>query len=185
MSEAREQNNFTQAVQLAREASIGQGHVDFLINRPSEGVHDPVETLYLDPIEGIRGDRWRETAWLRLPDGAPDPRVQVSLTHTRVMQCFTGSEPGAVFRCGDNIYTDLNLTEAALPVGTRLQIGEAVLEVSDVVNDACGKFAQRFGVEAFQCIRQPENLSLRLRGIFCSIVQGGVVRAGDQISVRS
>lgn len=170
---------FENAIRFARAAPVGRGRVDYLINRPSEGVHDPVDELYLDADAGIRGDRWRETAWLRLPDGSPDPRVQVSLTNTQVMQCFTGTEPDAVFRCGDNIYTDLNLTEAALPVGTRLQIADAVLEVSDVVNDACGKFAQRFGVEAFQCVRQPENLPLRLRGIFCSIIISGRVRRGD------
>lgn len=174
---------FVEAIRLARAAPVGRGRVDFLINRPAEGVHDPVDELYLDPVEGIRGDRWRETAWLRLPDGTPDPRVQVSLTNTQVMQSFTSTERGAVFRCGDNIYTDLNLTEAALPVGTRFQIGEAVLEVSDVVNDACGKFAQRFGADAFQCVRQPENLPLRLRGIFCSIQQAGRLTVGDELFV--
>lgn len=162
-------------------APILRGRVDFVINRPAEGVHERVDQLYLDVEQGILGDRWRETAWLRLPDGAPDPRVQVSLTNTRVMQCFTGADPDAVFRCGDNIYTDLNLTEAGLPVGTHLQVGEAVIEVSDVVNDACGKFAQRFGADAFKCVRLPEHLPLRLRGLFCRIVKTGPVRAGDSI----
>lgn len=170
------------AVRLAQSAPTPLGRIDHCINRPSGGVHTPVDALYLDPVEGIRGDRWRETAWLRLPDGSPDPRVQVSLTNTRVMQCFTGAEPDAVFRCGDNLYTDLNLTEAHLPVGTRLQVGEAVIEVSDVVNDACGKFAQRFGAEAFQCVRRPENHSLRLRGIFCRVVESGWVRVGAAVS---
>ncbi len=184
-SEGRSQRGrkYVNAAELARAAPIGSGRVDFLINRPSEGVHQPVDELYLDPIEGIRGDRWRETAWLRLPDGSPDPRVQVSLTNTCVMQCFTGREQGDVFRCGDNIYTDLNLTEANLPVGSLLKIDEVVLEVSDVVNDACGKFAQRFGADAFKCVRTPEHLPLRLRGIFCRIISGGRIRCGGAISL--
>ena len=176
-------SDYQEAVRLAQSAFIGQGQVDFLINRPSEGVHKPVGSLYLDPVGGIRGDRWQETAWLRLEDGSPDPRVQVSLTNTGVMQCFTGSEEGAAFRCGDNIYTNLNLTEAHLPVGSRLQIGEAVIEVSDVVNDACGKFVQRFGADAFQAIRSEENTPLRLRGIFCRIIQAGFIRQHDVIRV--
>ena len=91
---------------------------------------------------------------------------------------------GVVFRCGDNIYADLNLTGALLPVGSRLQIGEAVLEVSDVLNDACGKFAQRFGNEALQCVRQPRLRPLRLRGIFCRIIRAGEIRMDDRIVVR-
>ena len=185
MTESRDRKsnaaNFSSAVRLAQAAPVAAGRIDDLINRPTEGVHTPVDALYFDPERGIRGDRWRETAWLRLPDGGPDPRVQVSLTNKQVMRCFAGTEPGAVFRCGDNLYTDLNLTEAHLPVGTRLRIGEAVIEVSDVVNDACGKFAQRFGAEAFDCVRRPEHLPLRLRGIFCRIVQAGWVRSGDGI----
>ncbi|MGJ8650411.1 MAG: MOSC domain-containing protein [Opitutaceae bacterium] len=173
--------NYDTAIQLAHTAPVGSGRVDYLINRPSEGVHELVDSLYLDVENGIEGDRWKETAWLRLPDGAPDPRVQVSLTNTRVMQCFTGTEADAVFRCGDNIYTDLNLTETHLPVGTLLQIGEAVIEVSDVVNDACGKFAQRFGAEAFQAVRAPTNVGLRLRGLFARIRQSGRVQCGDTL----
>ncbi|WPJ94362.1 hypothetical protein SH580_13055 [Coraliomargarita algicola] len=174
-------SQFTDAVRRALHARVGRGRIDFLMNRPAEGVHEPVDRLELDVARGILGDRWEETAWLRLPDGAPDPRVQVSLTNTRVMLCFTGAAAGAVYRCGDNIYCDLNLTEAQLPVGTRLEVGEAVIEVSDVVNDACGKFAQRFGADAFQCVRLAENVPLRLRGLFCRIVQNGTVRVGDRI----
>ena len=166
---------------MLKRLQLGERRGDYWVNRSAEGAHDPVDWLDLDTEQGIVGDRWRETAWLRLPDGAPDPRVQVSLTNSRVMQCFTGTDAGAVFRCGDNIYTDLNLMQAHLAVGTRLQIGEAVLELSDVVNDACGKFAQRFGAQAFQSVRAVENLPLRLRGGFCQIVSGGRIRVGDSI----
>ena len=88
------------AVRLAQAAPIGQGRVNFLVNRPSEGVHTPVEDLYLDAETGILGDRWSRTAWLKLPDGRPDPRVQVSLTNTDVMRCFAGVSGEGVFRCG-------------------------------------------------------------------------------------
>ena len=125
-----------------------------LINRPKEGVHEPVNELYLDPKLGIKGDRWIDTAWMRLADGLPDPRVQVSLTNSNVMRCFTGSEVDSVFRCGDNIYADLDLSEKALPVGKFIQIGEATISGRDVENDACGKFAQRFGVDALNFIDQ-------------------------------
>lgn len=57
----------------------------------------------------------------------------------------------------------------------------AALEVSDVINDACGKFVQRFGAAALHCVRRPEHAALRLRGIFCSIAASGRGRLGDRI----
>ncbi|MEN8661342.1 MAG: MOSC domain-containing protein [Lentimonas sp.] len=172
---------YADAIRLALTAPIEKGQVDFLINRPSEGVHTQVDELYFDVEKGIIGDRWSETAWLKLLDGRSDPRVQVSLTNTSVIRCFTGESGEGVFRCGDNVYTNLNLSERALPIGAHLQIGEAVIEVSDVLNDACGKFSQRFGKEAFACVRSEENASLRLRGLFAKIVQSGSVRIDDQL----
>jgi MOSC domain-containing protein YiiM len=178
-----EVGKYQAAVASAQSAPLRVGTVEYLMNRPAEGVHVPVEELTLDVEAGIVGDRWRDTAWLRLSDGGPDRRVQVSVTNTNVVRCFTGDEPDSHYRCGDNLYVDLNLTVAALPVGSRILVGEAVLEVSDVMNDACGKFAQRFGGEALQWVREPEHLSLRLRGLFCLIVRSGRVRRGDLIEL--
>lgn len=177
-------DTFSQAVELAKAAPVKVGRVEFLMNRPAEGEHVPVDALYLDVQHGIRGDRWERTAWLKTETGAPDPRVQVSLTNTKVIRCFTGEDADSHYCCGDNAYVDLNLTDAALPLGARLQLGEAVIEVSDVMNDACGKFAQRFGVDALKWVRQPEHLPLRLRGIFCQIRQSGWVRMGDPVKLR-
>ncbi|MGJ8638174.1 MAG: MOSC domain-containing protein [Opitutaceae bacterium] len=174
---------FSKAVDLSKQAPAGRGRVEYLINRPSEGVHDLVKELYFDSEKGIIGDRWSKTAWLQLADGAPDPRLQVSMTNFDVMSTFASRADKAVFACGDNLYTDLNLTHETLPTGSRLQIGEAVLEVSDVVNDGCGKFSQRFGKDAFHFVRDPQNLPYRLRGLFGRIVQSGSVRVGDVISV--
>ena len=120
---------------------------------------------------------------MKLADGSPDPRVQVSITNSKVMRCFTGSCGEGVFACGDNLYVDFNLTEQHLRVGARIKVGSAVLEVSDVMNDACGKFAQRFGAAAFKFIRAPGNVDQRLRGLFCSIVESGAVSIGDSVEL--
>lgn len=176
-------SDYSEALKLANSAPTRSGCVDYLINRPSEGVHVPVDSLTLDRAKGIVGDRWATTAWMKLEDGSPDPRVQVSITNTKVMACFTGSAPDSIYQCGDNLYVDFNLTEQHLRVGARLKVGSAVLEVSDVINDACGKFVQRFGAEAFKLIRTPENSGLRLRGIFCSIIEPGQICIGDRIEL--
>jgi MOSC domain-containing protein YiiM len=176
-------NSRFQMVNKAANTALTDGaRILSLINRPSEGIHIETNELHLDTERGIVGDRWRDSAWLRRPDGSPDPRVQVSLTNLAVMQCFADETGRSPFDCGDNLYTHLSLTETNLPVGQRLRIGAAVLEVSDVENDACGKFAQRFGASAFQYIRAPQNRHLRLRGIFCRILRGGVIRVGELIT---
>ena len=174
--------DYQEAIRIAKEAPVDGATVALLMNRPAQGQHVPVESLYLDVEHGITGDRWKDTAWLKLADGSPDPRIQVSLTNKQVMQCFTHNHPEGVFACGDNIYTDLNLSEAVLPAGTRLQIGQAIITISNVENDACGKFVQRFGVDAFKCIRDDQFRKLRLRGLFASVVKSGLVRRGDRIS---
>ena len=172
---------FKQARAKALKSRKREGRVLHLINRPSEGIHTPVAKLVFDVDQGILGDRWSETAWMRLSDGRPDPRVQVSLTNAQVMACFADTHAEGVFACGDNLYTDLSLSETSLPVGCFISVGSAVLQVSDIPNDACTKFAQRFGAESLHFVRQPENAPLRLRGIFCQIVTGGEAAIGDLV----
>ena len=56
---------FERALIEAKAATGEEAKVLALINRPSEGVHDSVGELYLDPDLGIKGDRWIDTAWTR------------------------------------------------------------------------------------------------------------------------
>ena len=87
----------------------------------------------------------------------------------------------AVHMAGDNLLVDLDLSEAALPVGARLRAGTAVLEVSDQPHLGCKKFQARFGDEALRWINAEEHRSRRLRGVNCRILAGGRVAVGDPI----
>ena len=49
---------------------------------------------------------------------------------------------------GDQLYVDLDLSEANLPAGTRLAIGGAVIEVTAEPHTGCAQFSQRFGASA-------------------------------------
>jgi len=73
---------------------------------------------------------------------------------------------------GENINT-LGVNLCALPVGTRLRVGEAELEVTqigkDCHNDGCA-IKQATG----QCVMPTD-------GVFAVVVLGGEVRAGDEI----
>ena len=74
----------------------------------------------------------------------------------------------------ENITTE-GITLHTLPVGTKLQIGDsAVIEISQIgkeCHDGCA-IRQLVG----QCIMPKE-------GVFARVIEGGIVRAGDSITV--
>ena len=82
---------------------------------------------------------------------------------------------------GDNLIVDLDLSESNLPAGTRLRIGETVVEVTSLPHTACKKFHGRYGKEAQVLANSAEGRALRLRGLYARIVQGGEVRLGDAV----
>jgi MOSC domain-containing protein YiiM len=77
---------------------------------------------------------------------------------------------------------DLDLALTNLPAGTRLQVGEAVLEVTAQPHTGCGKFVERFGAAAMKWVNSPEGRALNLRGIYARVVSAGRVRPGDPIA---
>ena len=82
---------------------------------------------------------------------------------------------------GDQLYLDLDLSEANLPAGTRLALGTAVIEITDQPHTGCHKFSARFGVDALRAVNSPVGRELHLRGINARVVESGVVRAGDAV----
>ena len=148
--------------------------------RPAEGERTFVSQLELDTKLGVVGDRWSRKTWLHTAEGNPDPRIQVCLLGSRVLQLIR-RDPDAMTYPGDNIIADMDFSEANLPVGQRLQVGSAVLEVSDVFNTACSKWQERHGKESIRWINLPENKPHRFRGILCQVVQGGVAKLCDTI----
>jgi MOSC domain-containing protein YiiM len=82
---------------------------------------------------------------------------------------------------GDQLFVDLDLSAHNLPPGTRLGIGEAVLEVTPLPHTGCAKFMARFGIDAVKFVNSPEGKELRLRGLNARVVQSGSIRAGDPV----
>lgn len=154
--------------------------VNALCVRPGPDGREERTSVLLDPERGAVGDRWEHKTWLYLPDGRPDPRVQVALCNSVVLALIQDAT-GVRHHPGDTVFTDLDLSADNLPVGSHLQVGRAVLEISDVENDACAKFAKHYGPGVFQWIRLPENRPLRLRGLFARIISGGEVKLGDPV----
>jgi hypothetical protein len=156
------------------------GIVRWLCTRPQPNKRAFGKALTLSRGNGASGDYHPAQPWLRLADGSPDPRIEVSIMPWRVLElCWR--ERDRVAHPGDNIAVDMTLAEAEIPAGTRLAVGTAILRVSDVPNDGCVKWKVRCGRPAYDWITRPENLKLRLRGLYAEIEQNGEVRIGDTL----
>jgi hypothetical protein len=157
-----------------------EGPVTCLCTRPARNQRAFPTELTLTRAEGIPGDRWLAEPWLRLPDGLPDPAIQVSILASRVLDLVWRPNDTAPHP-GDPITADLDLSEANLPEGSLLAAGSAVLRVSGVFNDGCVKWKVRYGQAAKDWIVAPGHPGLRLRGVLCAVERDGVVRLGDTI----
>ena len=80
---------------------------------------------------------------------------------------------------GDQLFLDLDLSEGNLPPGTRLSLGSAVIEITEIPHKGCKKFIARFGLEAMKFVSSGLGKRLRLRGVNARVVRPGVVRVGD------
>ena len=134
---------------------------------------------HFDEVQGLMGDTWPQRRWRLTPDGSPHPDTQLTLMGVRAIGAIT--EEARWPLAGDQLYLDLDISEANLPAGTRLALGSAVIEVTDQPHTGCQKFSSRFGVDALRFVNSPVGRELHLRGINARVVEGGTVRAGDTV----
>lgn len=156
--------------------------VTSLCLRPGRGERAFPDRITLTRDHGIPGERWLTEPWLRLPDGAPDPAIQVSILGSRVADLVWRDRIGTPHP-GDPILADLDTTEANLPTGSLIAAGTAVLRVSAVWNDGCVKWKVRYGEDAYTWVRTPFARTHRLRGLLCSVEQDGEVTLRDRLRV--
>ena len=149
------------------------GTVELVVRRPSEGEREVLDEGVLD-FPGLVGDRHT------LRDDRP-AGTEITLTNARVVDLLADRDRDRWQLAGDQLYVDFDLRAENLPPGTRLQVGSATLEVSDVPHTGCAKFTARFGSDATRFVNAKENRKLRLRGLNARVVTPGTVRPGDAI----
>ena len=144
-----------------------------IVLRLSGGQRATPQRAVISLQNGVEGDRWS------LKRNA-NPLSQVSLMNARFLEVIA-EHPDRMSLAGDNLIVDFDISQANLPAGTRLRIGQAVIEVTDLSHTACKKFHGRYGTEATDLANSAEGMSRRLRGVYARVIRGGEVHVGDGV----
>jgi MOSC domain-containing protein YiiM len=163
-----------------RSAPRDIGTLDMIVRRPSVGVREQLEHGELDVEFGLAGDTWHKRSSRQTADGSPHPDMQLNIMSSRVV-ALVAQDRARWALAGDQLFVDLDLSEANLSAGTRLAIGAAIVEVTDKPHLGCAKFVQRFGLDAMNFVNSPLGRELHLRGINARVVQPGSIRVGDAV----
>ena len=163
-----------------REAPSDEGRLHLIVRRPAVGAREVLEEGELDPATGLVGDTWDQRGSRHTADGSSHPEMQITLMSVRAIGAIIADEARWPL-AGDQLFVDLDLTVANLPPGTRLDVGDATLEVTAQPHTGCSKFVARFGLDAMKWVNSPAGRALNLRGIYARVVQGGHIRRGDML----
>ncbi len=157
------------------------GSLEMIVRRPRTNARHVLQEGELTAEAGLVGDIWaaRRVGYVT-EDGNPDPDAQLTLTNSRFADLVAGSRERWPLT-GDQLFVDLDLSAENLPPGTRLRIGNAVIEVTELPHTGCKKYAHRFGQDALRFTATPANRKHHLRGIYARVVEAGAVRQGDTL----
>jgi len=156
------------------------GTVELLLRRPTLGEREVLEEAELRVGVGVVGDNYLERGSTSTPDGAAHPEAQLNIMSSRAVDLVAGGDRSRWPLAGDQLFVDLDLSVENLPVGTRLRVGTAAIEVAAKPHTGCAKFRERFGIDAARWVNQVKEL--RRRGLCAMVVEDGIVRTGDTIS---
>ena len=150
------------------------GQLAFIVRRRADGGRDTPERIRLTREEGVPGDNWNR----RIP---LNPEAQLAVMRADLAGLIAHGQPLTTF--GDNLFVELDISADNLPPGTRLLLGEAVIEVTPKPHDGCAKFRTRFGDDALRFVQAPPTRRQNRRGIYCRVVASGEVAVGAAIRV--
>lgn len=161
-----------------RRSPTEEGVVRLIVVRPMSEDRRVVDEAVIDAVEGVVGDNWRARGSWR--GGPADPEAQVTLMNSRAIEAIS-PESSRRPEAGDQLFVDFDLSVENLPAGTHVEVGEAVLRISESPHTGCRKFSARYGADAVKFVNSKVGKQLRLRGVNASVVRGGKVRRGDVI----
>jgi MOSC domain-containing protein YiiM len=136
---------------------------------------------------GVEGDAHlgatvKHRSRVRRDPSQPNLR-QVHLLHAELLDELRAAgfvlEPGQI---GENV-TTRGVDLLALPTGARLQLGEALVEVTGLRNPCVQLNGIQPGLMAATLDRDPDGNLVRKAGVMATVLTGGEIRPGDPISV--
>lgn len=163
-----------------RQSPQQEGVLDLIVRRPQTNEREVLAEGELDLAVGLVGDSWSQRSSSRTADGSPHPDMQLNVMNARVIALLAQAKERWPL-AGDQLFVDLDLSAANLPPGTRLAMGEAIIEVTAEPHTGCQKFVERFGADAMKFVNSAVGRELHLRGINAKVVQPGTIRLGDVV----
>ena len=156
------------------------GVLALIVRRPWIDAREALDEGELSVEDGLVGDSWRERGSSRSADGRAHPDMQINVMNARVA-ALVAQQRERWKLAGDQLYVDLDLSAANLPAGTRLALGDAVIEVTPQPHTGCRKFVERFGLDAMKFVNSEVGRRLNLRGINAKVIRPGRIRVGDTV----
>lgn len=154
--------------------------VDMIVCRPSEGSRKILQEGFLDKGKGLKGDNWIDRGSSKTIDGCSHPEMQLNIMNSRSI-ALIAQQKNRWQLAGDQLFIDINLTDKNIPAGTRLSIGDAIIEVTAIPHNGCKKFTERFGIDAVKFVNSPIGKELHLRGVNAKIIKSGKINVGDMV----
>ncbi len=167
-------------LETIRQSPQDNGVLEMIVIRPSTDERTVLHEGELDTAVGLVGDNWQARGSRHSADGSALPEAQLTLMNSRTAALVAQGRDRWPL-AGDQLYVDFDLSEENLPPGTRLTIGEAVVEVTALPHNGCKKFRDRFGMDALKFVSTAVGKQLHLRGIYTKVIQPGTIQVGDPI----
>lgn len=158
------------------------GSLEMIVRRPDVDEREVVENGVLDIDNGLVGDNWLTRGSSRTSNGLGHPEMQLNLMNYRYALLIARTAE-RVPLAGDQLFVDLDLSENNVPAGTRISIGEAIIEVTPIPHLGCKKFVERFGIDAMKIANSEFGRRHHLRGINARVIVGGLIRKMDILRI--
>lgn len=162
-----------------RQSPEDEGVLELIVRRPQTDAREVLEEGELDLTQGLVGDNW-STRGSSGGAGPALPDKQLTLMNARVIALLAQAKERWPL-AGDQLFVDLDLSASNVPPGTRLAVGSAVIEVTDLPHTGCKKFAARFGPDAMAFVNSLAWKHLHLRGVNARVVKPGLIRVGAAV----
>lgn len=147
-----------------------------IVRRLDGGVRESLMHTTLTREAGVPGDAWGRAA---------DREVvaQITVMQADIAALIANGQSEELF--GDQLFVTLDLAAPLLPIGSRVRVGTAVLEVTPQPHNGCQKFLARFGSDALKFASMKGLRHRNFRGVYMTVIADGHVAVGDPVVVIS